>query len=40
MVEKELSDFMPKANSDGELVFGKFLSDKYDINFFFINFNS
>ena len=27
MVEKELSDFMPKANSDGELVFGKFLSD-------------
>lgn len=26
MVDKELSDFMPKANSDGELVFGKFLS--------------
>jgi hypothetical protein len=27
MVDKELSDFMPKANSDGELVFGEFLSD-------------
>ena len=27
MVDKELSDFMPKANTDGELVFGEFLSD-------------
>ena len=27
MVDKELSDFIPKASSDGELVFGKFLSD-------------
>ena len=27
MVDKELSDFMPKANSDGELVVGELLSD-------------
>ena len=27
MVDKELSDFMPKANSDGELVFGEILSE-------------
>jgi len=27
MVDKELSDFMPKANSNGELVFGEYLSD-------------
>ena len=27
MVDKELSDFIPKANSDGELVVGELLSD-------------
>ena len=28
MVDKELSDFMPKANSDNELVFGDFSNTK------------